>query len=132
MAKKPTKKRAATPVAAKDEGRVTRITASESSSKKPSRLAQARDIARQTRTGRSKPSKKTVVSDSDETTSRNPLTALLRYIRGSWYELRQVRWPDRQSTWSMTGALITFTVFFLLFVMLIDAIFKYLFKLILG
>ena len=28
-----------------------------------------------------------------------PFVALWRYIRDSWRELRQVRWPNRKATW---------------------------------
>ena len=54
------------------------------------------------------------------------------YFKGAWYELRQVRWPNRRATWSMTGALLGFTAFFIVFILLIDALFQYLFKLMLG
>lgn len=53
------------------------------------------------------------------------------YFRGSWDELRQVRWPNRRATWSLTGAVILFTSFFVLIILLLDAAFKYLFELIL-
>lgn len=54
------------------------------------------------------------------------------YFKGAWFELRQVRWPNRRATWSMTGALLGFTAFFVVFILLIDALFEYLFKLVLG
>ncbi|MCA9342382.1 preprotein translocase subunit SecE, partial [Candidatus Saccharibacteria bacterium] len=43
-----------------------------------------------------------------------------------------VRWPDRRATWKMTGALIAFTVFFVVVILLIDAGFGELFKLLIG
>lgn len=52
------------------------------------------------------------------------------YFKGAWYELKQVRWPDRKATWGMTVAVIIFTAFFVLLVLLLDAAFKYLFDLI--
>jgi preprotein translocase SecE subunit len=54
------------------------------------------------------------------------------YFKGAWVELRQVRWPNRRATWGMTGALLGFTAFFIVFILLIDALFQYLFKLMLG
>lgn len=54
----------------------------------------------------------------------------LGYFKGAWYELKQVRWPDRKATWSMTLAVIIFTAFFVVLVLLLDAGFKYLFDLI--
>lgn len=53
-----------------------------------------------------------------------------RYFKGSWAELKQVRWPTRHATWSMTGAVILFTGLFLGLIILLDAGFDLLFKLI--
>lgn len=53
------------------------------------------------------------------------------YFMGAWFELRQVRWPNRRATWGMTGAVIAYSAFFVVFVLLMDAGFKYLFDLIL-
>ena len=104
------------------ETKVTRISASDSPAPK-------------------RASKKPVETSADaETAERparrirrnNPFAALGRYIKGSWYELRQVRWPDRRATWGMTGALIAFTLFFVVFILLVDAGFSELLKLIMG
>jgi preprotein translocase subunit SecE len=54
------------------------------------------------------------------------------YFKGAWFELRQVRWPNRRATWSLTAAVLIFTSFFVLLVVLLDILFKYLFGLILG
>jgi preprotein translocase SecE subunit len=61
-----------------------------------------------------------------------PFKAIGRYFAGSWYELRQVTWTDRKSTWSLTLAMLIFTGFFATLILLLDALFKYLFQLILG
>jgi preprotein translocase SecE subunit len=61
-----------------------------------------------------------------------PFIATGRYFAGSWYELRQVNWPDRKATWSLTLAMLAFTGFFAALILLLDALFKYLFQLILG
>jgi len=53
------------------------------------------------------------------------------YFKGSWAELRQVRWPNRKATWSLTFAVLIFTMFFVTLIVLLDAAFKYLFDLIL-
>ena len=50
------------------------------------------------------------------------------YFKGSWVELRQVRWPDRKATWSLTLAVILFSLFFALVIVGLDAVFSYLFK----
>jgi len=61
-----------------------------------------------------------------------PFTATGEYFGGAWYELRQVRWPNRRATWSLTAAVLGFTAFFVVLILLLDALFKYLFQLILG
>ena len=53
------------------------------------------------------------------------------YFKGSWTELRQVRWPNRKATWSMTVAVLLFTLFFVVLIVLLDDVFKSLFDLIL-
>lgn len=53
------------------------------------------------------------------------------YFKGSWTELRQVRWPDRKATWGLTIAVLLFTFFFVILIVILDAGFKYLFDLIL-
>lgn len=63
---------------------------------------------------------------------KNPLKATGGYFKGAWQELRQVRWPNRKATWSMTAALLVFTAFFVALILLLDALFKYLFQMILG
>lgn len=60
-----------------------------------------------------------------------PFVALGGYFKGAWQELREVRWPNRRATWSMTGALLGFTAFFVALILLLDALFKYIFELIL-
>lgn len=50
------------------------------------------------------------------------------YFVGAWSELRQVRWPDRKATWSLTVAVIMFTFLLMLFILLIDNFFGWLFE----
>lgn len=57
-----------------------------------------------------------------------PFRAVGRYVKGAWVELRQVRWPDRKSAWSLTLAVILFSLFFALVITGLDAVFSYLFK----
>lgn len=61
-----------------------------------------------------------------------PFIALGRYFKGAWVELKQVHWPTRKATWSMTGAVLLYSAFFVVLVLLLDAAFKYLFELILA
>jgi len=53
------------------------------------------------------------------------------YFKGAWVELRQVRWPNRRATWSLTGAVLAYSAFFVILVLLLDALFKVLFDFIL-
>jgi preprotein translocase SecE subunit len=62
---------------------------------------------------------------------RNPFVMFWGYLKGAWYELRQVRWPNRRETWGMTLAVILFSAFFVVLVLLLDWGYKYLFDLIL-
>ena len=61
-----------------------------------------------------------------------PFVALFRYLRDSWRELRQVRWPDNKSTWKMLLAVIVYTALFVILITLLDWLFSWLFSTILG
>lgn len=60
------------------------------------------------------------------------ITAPFRYIRDSWREIRQVRWPNRKSTWGLVGAIFIYSAFFIVLVMLLDALFNFIFSKIIG
>lgn len=109
---------------AKSETKVTRIKASEKPSAK----------VLETKKTVKKPAKSNESADNsdDKPKRRNPFVATRDYFAGAWYELRQVRWPNRRSAWVMTGALVVFTAIFTLFIALLDAGFKYLFQKMLG
>ena len=53
------------------------------------------------------------------------------YFKGAWIELRLVRWPTRSATWGLTIAVILFSAFFAVVILLLDILFKYIFELIL-
>ena len=59
------------------------------------------------------------------------LFAIGGYFKGAWTELRQVRWPTRRATWGLTLAVILFSAFFAIVILLLDILFKYLFEIIL-
>ena len=61
-----------------------------------------------------------------------PFVALFRYLRDSWHEIRQVRWPNRKATWKMVLAVIAYTALFVILISLLDLFFRWLFGLILG
>lgn len=75
--------------------------------------------------------KKVIVPKVNSSKLLAPIFALGRYFKGAWYELRQVRWPDRKASWSLTGAVLLFTGLFVVLILLLDLLFKYLFELIL-
>ncbi len=52
------------------------------------------------------------------------------YFKGAWQELKQVRWPNRKATWSLTLAVLLFTAFFVVLILLLDLLFGYIFELI--
>ena len=61
-----------------------------------------------------------------------PFVAFFRYIRDAWRELRQVRWPNRKTTWKMMFAVLVYTALFMVIISLLDLFFSWLFNLILG
>ena len=61
-----------------------------------------------------------------------PFVYLFRYLRDSWRELRQVRWPNRKATWKMVLAVLVYTALFVVFISVLDMFFTWLFNLILG
>lgn len=119
----------------KSQNRITRITAGDKAAKpkKPSILATAKELAGRAQTEKSSTKTKTAASKPKNSKSRrNPLSAITGYFRGAWQEIKQVRWPDRRSTWGMVGALIVFTAALFLVIILLDYGFAWLFKLIMG
>ncbi len=58
-----------------------------------------------------------------------PFVALGRYLRDSWREIRQVRWPNRKATWKMTLAVLVYCAIFMVFLLLLDALFTFIFDL---
>lgn len=111
-----TKKNAPASKQTADQPTVTRITASDTKPKKETKKAV------------------TSTKEVEQPKKRmgNPLAAAGGYFKGAWYELRQVRWPNRRATWSLTMAVLAFTAFFAVLILLLDALFKYLFELMIG
>ncbi len=61
-----------------------------------------------------------------------PIVYFFRYLRDSWREIRQVRWPSRKATWKLFFAILIYTLLFGAIIMLLDALFSWLFNLIIG
>lgn len=61
-----------------------------------------------------------------------PFVGIGRYLRDSWREIRLVRWPNRKATWKMTAAVLIYCAIFMVFILLIDMLFTFIFEKILG
>lgn len=150
MAKKSSKKssaKRAPATAKKPETKVTRISAKDDKKTKksatkptvvhkatPREKADAR-TARGLRKSDNAPTEAEINAQKAEKQKRsigNPLKSIWAYFRGAWYELRQVRWPDRANTWKMTGALLLFCAFFVGVILLLDTAFGTMFEWIIG
>ena len=57
-----------------------------------------------------------------------PFVAFGHYIRDSFREVRQVRWPDRKSTWKMTLSVVVYVILIAATIMLLDAFFTFIFN----
>ena len=61
-----------------------------------------------------------------------PFVALGAYLLASWRELRQVRWPNRSTTWKMVLAVFLYTLVFTAFLVALDILFDFIFSKILA
>ena len=90
----------------------------------------AKDASTKSAKAPAKPAKKAPKAKKEST---NPFVKTLKsiggYFKGAWDELRQVRWPNRKATWGLTIAVILFSLFFVVLIVLLDLLFKYLFEL---
>ena len=123
--------------------KITRIKASDSSSKKEEKSEPT--ITRKKVVVKDKKSEKTKrdklkkaekqIGKSKSTEKKpfilfRPFVALFRYLHNSWLELRQVRWPNRKATWKMVLAVAIYTALFVALISLLDMFFTWLFSLI--
>ena len=111
--------RPATAVTAKNSGKAPEKVLNAKSSKKTAKKSTKKDRKSDTE----KPLKEVFILV-------RPFVAFGRYIRNSWREIRRVRWPNRKSTWKMTGAVLAYCVVFMVFIVLLDSFFTWLFGLI--
>lgn len=61
-------------------------------------------------------------------TLAKPFAATGRYFKLSWVELKQVRWPNRRTTWKLTFMVIAYCIIFAVLIMLLDALFQFIFN----
>ena len=136
--------------------KITRIKASDpgagskkstSSSKKPKKSAKSTKTSVETKTA-SNIADKSVVKTSNTKFKETPAKAKTpakdqakkpfilirpfvyfgRYVKESWQEIRQVRWPSRKTTWKLFLAILVYTLLFVAIIMLLDALFSWLFN----
>ena len=124
-------------MAEKDKTNVRRIKATDDAPKKSatpkSSTKSASTSATKKATTKKAPSKNATKTTKKPavkkaTKRRNPLRALGDYFKGAWYELKQVRWPTRSATWSMTAAVLLFTLILAVLILLLDIGFNWLFE----
>lgn len=72
--------------------------------------------------------KETKATRAPQVSGPGPLRAIGGYFKGAWQELRAVRWPNRRNTWGLTLAVLGFTAFFIILILLIDYAFQVLFE----
>lgn len=78
-------------------------------------------------------SKKTAATDGKKPFILiRPFVAFGRYLKASWQELRQVRWPSRKATWKMVLAVLVYTALFMVLITLLDMFFGWFINLILN
>lgn len=88
------------------------------------RVVEASDT---TAPAKKKTSKKAIARATAKSNATRSNAKKVGYFKGAWLELKQVRWPNRRATWSLTFAIIIFTLLFTALILLLDAGFKYLF-----
>ena len=125
--------------------KITRIKASDTPSKKETAdepaITRKKVVVKDKKTEKAKRKDKKV-AEKKVTTKKSsgkkpfilfrPFVYLGRYIRDSWRELRQVRWPNRKATWKMVLAVLVYTAIFVIFISLLDLFFTWLSNLILN
>lgn len=65
-------------------------------------------------------------------TLTTPFRAFGAYVAGAAEELKQTRWPNRKATWGLTIAVLVFTVFFAVLILLVDFGFEQLLEMVLN
>ena len=126
--------------------KITRIKANDSPSRKEEsdepKITRKKVIVKDKKTEKIKrevlkKAEKEISRDGEKKTKKGfilfrPFVALFNYIRDSWREIRQVRWPNRKATWKMVLAVLVYTVLFIALITLLDVFLTWLFNLILG
>lgn len=127
--------------------KITRIKASDTSSKKEDsdelEITRKKVVVSDKKTAKAKRlAAKRAEKELDKSTNHKqgkkvfilfrPFVAFFTYLRDSWREIRQVRWPNRKATWKMVLAVLIYTILFVALISLLDIFLTWLFNLILG
>lgn len=91
-------------------------------------MADKTKVTRIKATDDTKTPKKPAVSENIVEPKKNIFARIGGYFKGAWNELKQVRWPTRKATWGLTLAVIIFSLFFVLLILLLDTLFNYVFQ----
>lgn len=117
----------------KTKTNITKITASSNMQQKPELEVQT--TTKTLKSPKTSPkSPKTAKTPSTEKPLKNvfilfrPFVAFGRYLRNSWREIRQVRWPNRKATWKMVLAVFFYCAIFMIFILVLDAFFTFIFN----
>lgn len=117
----------------KTKTNITKITASSNAQQKPELEVQT--TTKTLKNPKTSPkSPKTAKTPSTEKPLKNvfilfrPFVAFGRYLRDSWREIRQVRWPNRKTTWKMVLAVFFYCAIFMIFILVLDAFFTFIFN----
>lgn len=110
--------------AAESKTRVRRITAKDDETKQPS---PHKPKATTTTTTKKTVAATTTSPKQPKTTAKKSLkkSGDVGYFKSAWQELKLVRWPTRSATWSMTAAVLVFTLIFVVLILLLDAGFNW-------
>ena len=124
--------------------KITRIKANDSPSREESdepKITRKKVIVEDKKTAKAKrEARRQIEKQLDQDAKENkkvfilfrPFVALFRYLRDSWREIRQVRWPNRKLTWKMVLAVFIYTILFIVLISLLDVFLTWLFNIILG
>lgn len=117
----------------KTKTNITKITASSNTPQKPELEVQTTaNVPKTPKSNRKSP--KTTKTSSTEKPLKNvfilfrPFVTFGRYLRDSWREIRQVRWPNRKATWKMVLAVFFYCAIFMIFILVLDTFFTFIFN----
>jgi len=112
----------------KADTKVTRIKASDDRSTKATARVKAAKPAEVVSKKTNKPAKVVKTENKPVEARKNVFARIGGYFKGAWVELKQVRWPTRKATWSLTLAVLLFSAFFVVLILLLDTLFQFVFQ----